>query len=143
MTHNNETISLSEQELIDCTSQEGRGCTDGSLTRGFKHVISNGINLEKDYKYKSKGGDSFACSAPKSNKFKITKVIDIPQGKCHLIEKALQKGPVVAKIDASNWNQYREGIFDNCGRLYNHGVLIVGKTKDYWLVRNSWGKSWG
>lgn len=52
-------------------------------------------------------------------------------------------GPVVVKLDCWNWKEYKEGVFDNCGRHVNHGLLVVGRTKDYWLIRNSWGKAWG
>ncbi len=46
-------------------------------------------------------------------------------------------------VDASNWAIYKEGVFDDCSNEVNHGVLVVGMTKEYWLIKNSWGVPWG
>lgn len=46
-------------------------------------------------------------------------------------------------VNASGWNSYRSGIFSNCGTQLNHAVLLAGYTSSYWLVKNSWGASWG
>ena len=53
------------------------------------------------------------------------------------------KGPVAVAVDAFAWAYYKEGIFADCGNEVNHGVLVVGATKDYWLIKNSWGVEWG
>lgn len=44
---------------------------------------------------------------------------------------------------------YRSGILDttDCPTQIDHAVAMVGYGteggKDYWIVRNSWGPSWG
>ena len=61
-------------------------------------------------------------------------------------------GPVAVGVDASGWKEYTGGVFDGCGFDdnidLNHAVAVVGygtdpEEGDYWLVRNSWGESWG
>ena len=55
-------------------------------------------------------------------------------------------------IDASrdSFKYYDSGIYNdpNCGKKKGHAVTIVGYDsdgpgKDYYIVRNSWGKDWG
>jgi C1A family cysteine protease len=58
--------------------------------------------------------------------------------------------PVSVAVDAQAWSFYGGGIFSNCGTSLDHGVLAVGynydaedNSKSYWIVKNSWGASWG
>lgn len=49
-------------------------------------------------------------------------------------------------IDAGerSFQFYRNGIYDQpCGKELNHGVLMVGYGPDYYLIKNSWGTTWG
>lgn len=51
--------------------------------------------------------------------------------------------PISAGVDATNWQFYSGGVFSNCDTDVNSGVLIVGYTDIYWIVKNSWGLTWG
>merc|ERR1711939_1297010 len=59
---------------------------------------------------------------------------------------ALQLAPVAVAIEADqmSFQMYQGGILTGeCGANLDHGVLAVGYTEDYWLVKNSWGATWG
>lgn len=60
----------------------------------------------------------------------------------------LNNGPVIASVDASQpvFIYYSGGILNSysCKKNYNnHWVVIVGYSTDYYIIRNSWGNSWG
>lgn len=68
------------------------------------------------------------------------------------LETALAtKGPMSVTVAASSWQLYGGGLFNRCSKkglfggdnTLDHGVQAVGYTKEYWIVRNSWGPGWG
>lgn len=70
----------------------------------------------------------------------------INRGDTESVKTALaSSGPISICVDASRWSLYRSGVFSNCGTTtLNHAVLVVGYQSDnVWIVRNSWGTSWG
>lgn len=51
----NEKVSLSEQNLLDCTAGESEGCNGGFADNALRYVADNGgIDAEKYYPYKGK-----------------------------------------------------------------------------------------
>jgi len=54
--------------------------------------------------------------------------------------------PNTVAVDAGGrgWQSYKGGIFDTqCGKSLNHAILAVGYADQYYIVKNSWGASWG
>jgi C1A family cysteine protease len=80
----------------------------------------------------------------------ITGHTDVPSRDENALKAAVSQQPVSVAIEAdkSAFQLYKSGILDNsaCGTNLDHGVLAVGygtDGKDYWMVKNSWGASWG
>ncbi|XP_059290838.1 senescence-specific cysteine protease SAG39-like [Lycium ferocissimum] len=144
-------ISLSEQELVDCDTSLDMGCEGGLMDDAFKFIIKNhGLTTESNYPYK--GTDSTCKTGKESNDAaKISGYEDVPANSESALLSAVANQPVSVAIDASgsDFQFYSSGVFTGeCGTELDHGVTAVGygKTSDgtkYWLVKNSWGTSWG
>ncbi|KAL3886610.1 hypothetical protein ACJMK2_026594 [Sinanodonta woodiana] len=146
-------VSLSEQNLVDCSQEEGNdGCQGGLMDQAFDYVIQNkGIDTEESYPYKAKDG---VCKFKKTN-IGATEVscMDIEHGSEADLQMAVATvGPISVGIDASHlsFQLYKSGVYyeSACSSVnLDHGVLVVGYGIDgcdgYWLVKNSWGTSWG
>lgn len=143
----NPLVSLSEQQLVDCSTSFGNhGCNGGWMDYAFEYIKSKGSELESVYPYTARDG---------SCKFNAQKVItkdtgyvDVPKNNNQQLVNAVQKTVVSVAIDAYGIMSYNSGIFNGeCGTALNHGVAAVGfgtqQGTDFWIVRNSWGTSWG
>ncbi|KAJ8770733.1 hypothetical protein K2173_021380 [Erythroxylum novogranatense] len=145
-----ELLSLSEQELVDCDRTYNSGCDGGLMDYAFKFIMENGgMDTDQDYPYL---GASRECDSAKKNAKVVT--IDGYEDVIPYNEKALQKvvshQPVSVAIEAGGMalQFYQSGVFTGeCGTALDHGVVIVGygteNGVDYWIVKNSWGRSWG
>ncbi|KAI3714118.1 hypothetical protein L1987_72708 [Smallanthus sonchifolius] len=145
-------VSLSEQELVDCdTSGVDQGCEGGLMDNAFDFIVNNkGLATETNYPYK--GVDGTCNSNEASNHAAtITGHEDVPANSESALLKAVASQTVSVAIDASgsDFQFYSSGVFTgDCGTELDHGVTAVGYgTSDdgtkYWLVKNSWGTSWG
>lgn len=143
-------VSLSEQQLVDCSGRYGNmGCNGGLMDSAFDYVIDNGICTEEDIPYTAKGNTCESCS---NSAIKLSSCTDVTSRNQLHLKEAVSRGPVSIAIEAdtSIFQHYTGGVISSsaCGTSLDHGVLIVGYGTEadgtmYWLVKNSWGTSWG
>ncbi|EAL71045.1 cysteine proteinase 5 precursor [Dictyostelium discoideum AX4] len=164
-----ELVSLSEQNLIDC-STENSGCDGGLMTYAFEYIINNnGIDTESSYPYKAENGK---CEYKSENSgATLSSYKTVTAGSESSLESAVNVNPVSVAIDASHqsFQLYTSGIYyepECSSENLDHGVLAVGygsgsgsssgqssgqssgnlsasSSNEYWIVKNSWGTSWG
>lgn len=157
--HDEPVLDLSEQQFVDCVHVgETSGCQGGFMDDAFTYSQDHAVCSSTEYPYKAKNQacqieeSDFACE----DKVHVTDFVDVQPNSKAAMKEALDKGPVSIGVSAGNlgFQFYFKGVLRFlCGKRLDHGVLAVGyghqeattflKATDYWIVKNSWGKSWG
>jgi len=150
-----ELISLSEQNLVDCDTED-HGCSGGIMENGFEFDEAfHGLCSEDDYPYLAEDNEECNTNCTRVSGSEVLSYIDIPESHEHALIASIAKQPtsIAMQADQLSFQLYSSGVFDNedCGSegAIDHGVLAVGYGKDddtgvsYILVKNSWGDSWG
>jgi C1A family cysteine protease len=141
---------------VDCDNLKngGRdhGCNGGLMDNAFSWISKNGgLCTENDYPYVSGDGKTTTCQKTCSlvSKSKIASFVDVHTTDDALMA-AIAQQPVSVSIEADqrDFQLYKSGVFTgSCGTNLDHGVLAVGygseSGNDYYLVKNSWGTTWG
>jgi C1A family cysteine protease len=137
---------LAEQELVDCTRNMGNyGCSGGWSQNAFQYAVNHGIGAQASYPYTARDGTCKQVTAA----FKAKGYSNVSPKNVAALKQALQTGPVVVYIEADrrSFQSYKSGVLNDpdcfAGGRINHAVTAVGYTDNAWIVRNSWGTTWG
>jgi C1A family cysteine protease len=150
---------LSEQYLISCNSN-GWSCNGGWFAHDYhlkKYITGEtaaGAVYESTFPYRAA---NVACNPPHQHQEKLSSWSYVNLSNPYsvpsvaAIKQAIYKyGPISAAVCVgSQFQRYKSGIFstnESCGSsAVNHAIVLAGwdDTTQSWLLRNSWGSSWG
>ncbi|KAG4209420.1 hypothetical protein ERO13_A03G197700v2 [Gossypium hirsutum] len=157
-------VSLSEQQLVDCDhecdpEEAGScdsGCNGGLMNSAFEYTLkAGGLMREEDYPYT--GTDRGTCKFDKSKIVaKVANFSVVSLDEDQIAANLVKNGPLAVAINAVFMQTYIGGVSCPyiCSKRLDHGVLLVGygsagyapirlKDKPYWIIKNSWGETWG
>jgi hypothetical protein len=139
------TYNLSEQDLLDCWDPTTDEC-EGALPSWYlDRATCKGIATEAAVPYKAR--DANVCAGVARDTLGLSGWYEPPTTDLGL-KQAIAKAPVAIAIYAENsFSGYRGGVMP-CGtpgnyKDVNHAISAIGWDSKSFLVKNSWGPSWG
>jgi Pyruvate/2-oxoacid:ferredoxin oxidoreductase delta subunit len=144
-------LTLSVEQCTACTYNYN-GCNGGWPHDAYIYGVKdrNGIDLDSDYPYNIATAGVCKFGATGNADKPVTNDQNYKNGVNGQLGNLLNStGPVSVCVAASAWQTYTGGILKNCPGSVDHCVQAVGyqnaagTPEPYWIVRNSWGKSWG
>jgi len=157
--------TLSTQTVVSCSPNPRHcggsgGCGGATAELAYKLIKERGLPLAMSWPYRSFDGSTPAC---KDSVFEQALIgiggwTVLPSNQLNPLKRALYDtgGPIAVTAAASGWAYYERGIYSDVSDkkpsgdfVVNHAVVLTG-YKDpepdemgYWVVKNSWGESWG
>lgn len=152
---NSSLQKLSDQQIVDCSKDPkygNNGCSRGSFEGTYKYIKDNGIALGRNYPYIA--SESPTCQYNPS--MKAADITDFRRIRVKsddfLRDLVYSIGPLAVGVNSSLFTflNYKEGVYSDpdCSGNINHAMLLVGfgydiRYGEYWILKNSFGKSWG
>ena len=149
---------ISEEYLTNCDTAN-LGCMGGNCPLDYWLAPRGAVYENEDPWTTSEGGGTTgACGGPYVYHETIKSWAFVPGANTFSIasdesmkEAIYYYGPIWVGITAGNgWNTYTGGILTENDTVVDHAVVLVGWVDSaavsgggYWIVRNSWGASWG
>lgn len=144
-------VDLSEQYLVDCNTL-GYGCGGGMEVHDMHQ--DQGAIWEEDYPYEAR--DGYCRSSGLEHPYEILRHGAVEAGNTEQIKAAIQEyGSVWTSMNVcGSIPAFTGGVYDSteCSwGMPNHAVVLVGwddtiehrQGRGVWIMRNSWGPSWG
>jgi len=147
---------LSPQQALSC-DKKSQGCKGGGIDSVWTYIERRGLFPESCVPFA--GGKEAACKSDCAPEQKL-KAIDhcMMRGAKNIKREIFNRGPVVAPMYLKDdFMVYKGGVYtptENAnmqfgadGQPIQHAVTIMGwgrfEGTPYWIVKNSWGTTWG
>jgi KDEL-tailed cysteine endopeptidase len=144
-------VSLSVQEVVDCSSsQGGQGCSGGLITSGWKYAIdAGGLCTESAYPYAQKDGKCEAKLCP--HQCRPTSIVNVAANNANATLNAISGQPIAVLVQGSStaFQMYTSGVISGpaCGTMIDHSLAVTGydstASTPFITAMNSWGEAWG
>jgi len=149
-------LRLSAQQILSC-DKKSNGCNGGGVDSVWAYIQRRGLYPEKCVPYVGQIGAACKTECKDEEKFKVLEHCVLTREKS-VKREIFNRGPVVAPLYLKNdYLVYSGGVysetpnaeqvFDRNGKASMAAASLVGWGKSqgtpYWIVRHSWGTSWG
>ena len=146
--YDNKDMTLAEQEIVAYDS-ESSGCAGGNFAGDF--LVKNGLILDSACPYTASDrgcqGGMPTTSAAKPASWNNLGDGNTSPTTAQIQQAILQYGVIACDVAATGqWDSFSgSGLLSGNSSGINHIIAIVGwdGTKGAWIMKNSWGSSWG
>ena len=142
-------LKLSEQQVIDCVwTLFSWGCSGGEEVDALNWAKNNSMIISDSYPSYNAETNPYCMEFMFTGSTNVKTVNIVTPNNVTQLLAAITQVPTTVAVDVgSDFQFYSRGILNSttCGTSLDHAIAAVGfnQTGGYYIVRNSWGQSWG